>query len=59
VNKYNKNILAITVITIFILILMKTWLDLDFGYARVLFIIGAAYAVYLNIKGFKEKQREA
>jgi len=23
----------------------------------VLFIIGAAYAVYLNIKGFKEKQR--
>ncbi|HJF31588.1 MAG TPA: hypothetical protein K8V56_07390 [Sporosarcina psychrophila] len=58
-NKYNKNILAITLITIFSLILMITWLDLVFGYAQILLIIGAAYAVYLNVKGFKEEQREA
>ncbi|MFD1928915.1 hypothetical protein ACFSFY_12810 [Sporosarcina siberiensis] len=58
-NKYNKNILAITIITIFTLILMTTWLDLNFGYTQILLIIAAAYAVNLNIKGFKEKQRES
>lgn len=58
-NKYNKNILTITLITIFTLILMTTWLDLTFGFAQILLIVGAAYGVYLNIKGFKEEQREA
>lgn len=58
-NKYNKNILTITLITIFTLIFMTTWLDLTFGIAQILLIVGAAYAVYLNIKGFKEEQREA
>lgn len=58
-NKYNKNILAITLITIFSLISMSTWLDLDFGFTQILLIIGAAYAVFLNVIGFKEEQREA
>lgn len=54
-NRYLKNIFAITFITIFSLIVFTTWLDLKFGYAQSLLIIGAGYAIYLNLKEYKQK----
>lgn len=57
-NKYHKNIVALTVILMISLFLFAYWLNLNFGYGQMFLLLAGVYGIYLNCKEAKLKERE-